>query len=84
MINTNEVLNAVERKNAGNIPRLISTKEFLPFTGEYVPIITADNRVMRGNLLLGGNDKIYWIGTVMSYGSGEVQLSLDQVLYWIG
>jgi hypothetical protein len=83
MIQTREVLAAIRRKEIDK-PELISTKDYLPFPGEYVPIVTENGEVMRGHLMLGGNDKIYWIGTVMSYGSGEVQLSLDQVLYWLG
>lgn len=90
MIKTAEYFNARDRRTqAIHPPGMISTDDYLPYIGEYVPIITKLGSVMRGSLQIGQGtaepeNEIYWICTPLSYRAEERRLDLIDVLFWIG
>ena len=88
MIKTEEYLAAIERRRNTARPRTIRTKEYLPLTLEFVPIITRGGQVMRGHLQMGDGiideRELLWICQPMNHGPGEKTLKLDEVSFWIG
>ena len=87
MIKTEEYSIALERRKT-ILAGLISTADYLPFTLEFVPIITKTGEVMRGHIQLGDGisepREFHWVCQPMNHGPGQRTLQLKDVAFWIG
>lgn len=87
MIKTEEYFNALDRRKSV-LTGLIDTQDYLPFTLEFVPIITKTGEVMRGHIQLGDGisepREFLWVCQPMNHGPGERTLQLKDVEFWIG